>query len=191
MSLEEALAEIRRTNFTDTVHAKSYPAISPTRPELTQAGKGVLITGGGTGAGFAMAQAFIRASAATIVIVGRRADVLDTACSQLEQEANNMSTGTKVITLACDVTKTEEVDALWKELEAKNIFVDVYVANAAKFTEVKPMLELGTEEVWSQVETNVKSPLYFAEKFHAQSGAGEKQKVRLVLLTITHQARII
>jgi hypothetical protein len=57
----------------------------------------------------------------------------------------------------------------------------VYVANAAKFTEPQPMFELGVEEVWSQVETNVKSPLYFAEKFWKQPGTGEKQKVSSIL----------
>jgi len=180
MSLGAALAEVRRTDLTKTVHGQPYPAISPTRSELSQAGKTILITGGGTGTGFAMAQAFIRASAATIVIIGRRADVLDTARSRLEQEAQEVGTGAKIITFPCDVLKTEEVDALWKDLEAKGVYVDVYIANAAKFTEPKPMLELGTEEVWSQVETNVKSPLYFAEKFHSQKGANDTQKVCLV-----------
>jgi NAD(P)-dependent dehydrogenase (short-subunit alcohol dehydrogenase family) len=182
MSLEAALDEIRKTDFTKTVHRRSYPAISPTRSELSQAGKAILITGGGTGAGLAMAQSFVRASAATIIIVGRRADVLDAARSRLEQEAKELDTGAKIITMPCDLLKTNEVDALWKDLEAKGVFVDVYVANAAKFTEPNTLLELGTEEVWSQVETNVKSPLYFSEKFHAQKGTSEKQKVCITAL---------
>ena len=178
MSLEAILDEIRRTDLTKTIHRKVYPAIDPTRPALNQAGKSVLVTGGGTNIGFAIAQAFLRASAAIIIIVGRRADVLDTARSRLEQEAKDLGLGTKVIATTCDVVKSDQVDALWKDLEAKGIFVDVYVANAAKFTEPEPMMKLGFDEVWSQVETNVKSPLYFATKFHAQSGASDKQKVR-------------
>jgi NAD(P)-dependent dehydrogenase (short-subunit alcohol dehydrogenase family) len=172
-----ALNGIRKTDVTKTTHQKTYAAISPTRPELSQAGKSILITGGGTGVGFSIAQAFIRASAATIVIIGRRADVLDTARAKLEEEAKSAGKATKVLAFPCDGLKKDDVDNVWKELEAKGVFVDVYVANAAKFTEVAPMLELGTDEVWNQMETNVKSPLYFAEKFHAQKGAGEKQKV--------------
>ena len=178
MSLERVLAQIRQTNVTKTTHREPYAAISPTRPELSQAGRAVLITGGGTGAGLAMAKAFIRASAATIIIIGRRADVLEAARLRLVGEAKVASTGTDIITQACDVTNFVEVDALWEGFAEKGIVVDVYIANAAKFTEPKPILELCTEEVWNQVETNVKSPLYFAEKFHAQAGfEPDKQKV--------------
>jgi NAD(P)-dependent dehydrogenase (short-subunit alcohol dehydrogenase family) len=175
MSLEQALAEIRRTDATKTIHREPYAAISPTRPELSQAGRAILITGGGTGAGFAMAKAFILASAATIILIGRRAGVLETARTRLVEEAG---TGTKIIIQTCDVTNTADVDALWQSIAEEGIVVDVYVANAAKFTEPKSMLELGTEEVWNQVETNVKSPLYFAEKFHTQPGSNtDKRKV--------------
>lgn len=178
MSLEQILIDIRQTNVTKTVHRKSYAAIEPTRVELSQAGRAILITGGGTGAGLAMAKAFIRASAATIIIIGRRANILGTARARLIEEAKAAGTGTNVIAQTCDVTNTAEVDALWKHLAEKGIMVDVYVANAAKFTEPKPLLELGTEEVWNQVETNVKFPLYFAEKFHAQPNDNpEGQKV--------------
>jgi short-subunit dehydrogenase len=67
----------------------------------------------------------------------------------------------------------------WKDLAAQGITVDVFIANAAKFTEPKPILDLGADEVWSQMEVNVKSPLYFVEKFNAQQG--DKPKVGLLL----------
>ncbi|KAF2126489.1 NAD(P)-binding protein [Dothidotthia symphoricarpi CBS 119687] len=174
MSLIETLAKLRRTNVTKTTHREPYAAISPTRPGLSQAGKVILITGGGTGAGFAMAQAFIRASASTIIITSRRGNVLDAARSRLEQEANLVGGGTKIVAITCDVVNQTEVDALWKELDEQGIAVDVYIANAAKFTEVKPILELGAEEVWSQVETNMKSPLYFTERFYKQASGKQK-----------------
>jgi NAD(P)-dependent dehydrogenase (short-subunit alcohol dehydrogenase family) len=178
MSLEQVLADIRQTNVTKTTHREPYAAISPTRPELSQAGRAILVTGGGTGAGLAMAKAFILASAATIIIIGRRADVLEAARLRLIEEAKVAGTRTEIITQTCDVTNFVEVDVLWEGLAEKGIIVDVYIANAAKFTEPKPMLELGTEEIWNQVETNVKSPLYFAERFHAQAGSEHnKQKV--------------
>jgi NAD(P)-dependent dehydrogenase (short-subunit alcohol dehydrogenase family) len=172
MSVAEVLQEIRRTNVTQTIHQTPYYAISSTRAELSQAGRSVLITGGGTGVGFSIAQAFIRASAATIIIVGRRAAVLNSARSRLEEEAKALGAGTKIITKPCDVISTTEVDEFWEYLREQDISVDV--------TEVQPLLELGTEEVWNQVETNVKSPLHFVEKFWKQPG--DKQKVRLLFL---------
>jgi hypothetical protein len=178
MSLEQVLASIRQTIVTNIVHRESYPAISPTHPELSQAGPSILITGGGTGAGFAMAKAFIRASAATLIIIGRRADVLGTSQASLAEESKTTGTGTKIITQTCDVTNLAEIDALWANIGAKNIIVDVYIANAAKFTEPQSMLSFETTEVWNLVETNVTSPLYFAKKLHSQPNSDpDKQKV--------------
>ncbi|KAF2028081.1 NAD(P)-binding protein [Setomelanomma holmii] len=174
MSIVEVLEEIRKSNVTKTIHRESYAAISPTRSELSQAGRSVLITGGGTGAGFAMAKSFIHASAATIIIVGRRTDVLDKARIKLEEEARTSCTKTKIVARPCDVANPLEVDGLWTFLVNQGIFVDVYVNNAAKFTEPQPMMQLGFDEVWSQFEINTKSPMYFTEKFCKQQG--EKQK---------------
>lgn len=120
----------------------------------------------------------MRASADTVTIIGRRADVLAAATAQLETEAKTAGTSTKIVHRAVDIVDAAQVDAFWKELAAQNIIVDVWVANAAKFTEPKPLLEPGVEEVWSQVEVNAKSPLsYVAERFSAQPG--DKQNVSM------------
>jgi NAD(P)-dependent dehydrogenase (short-subunit alcohol dehydrogenase family) len=169
------LKGVRASNVTKTIHAESYDAIAPTRPELSQAGKVVLITGGGTGAGFAITKAFITASADTVIICGRRTDVLEAARAKLEAEAKSAGTGTRVIARTCDIAKDSDVDALWQFFSDQKLVIDVYVANAAAFSEPKPMLEVGADKVWSMFETNVKSPLYFTEKFSKQPG--EKQKV--------------
>lgn len=165
------------TNVTETAHRELYPALSPSNPELNQAGKVVLITGGGTGVGYAISRAFVQASADTVIILGRRSKVLATAASKLEQEAKAAGTDTKIVTRTCDVTNLTEVKAFWKDLAAKGVEVDVFVANAVKFSEPKPILELGAAEIWTQFEANVKSPLHMVENFHSQPG--EKQKVSI------------
>ena len=182
MSGLEELFDISKTDITTTIHRESYPAISPSKPELSQAGRVVLIPGGGTGVGFATARSFVRASAKTIIILGRRAHVLAEAASRLEEETQAVGTSTQIITYPCDVVNMAEVDAFWKEIGARGITIDVFVANVAKITEPKPLLELGVDEVWSQIETNVKSPLYFSEKFYSQPG--EKQKVIIHSFTV-------
>ena len=174
-SMQQTLKAIVVTNVTKTVHHKAYPAVSPARPELSQAGRVVLITGGGTGVGFSIAQSFVRASADTVIILGRRPSVLEAAASRLEAEAKATRTNTKITTRACDLVKQEDIEALWNDLAAQNIMVDVLVHSAAKFTEPKPLLELGADEVWSQIEANGKAPLYFTEKFCAQKT--DKQRV--------------
>lgn len=176
-AIDKLFKSLLHTEVTKTIHRDSYPAISPSRSELSQAGRVVLVTGGGTGVGHSVARSFVRASADMVIIIGRRSDVLASSAARLEKEVKDTGTNTKIITHACDISNLAEVELFWKFLEAEGITVDVYIANAAKFTEPKPILELGADEVWSQMEVNVRSPLYFTEKFYAQPG--EKQRVSL------------
>ena len=177
--MEKLFDDARETDFTKTTHRTVYPAILPSRPELSQAGRVALITGGGTSIGLAIARSFVQASADTVIIIGRRADVLETAGSSLKQEAKVKGTNTKIITRPLDIANLDQVNVLWKSFADQGINIDVFVANAAKFSEPQPILQLGADEVWSQLEVNTKSPLYFIEKFYAQPG--EKQKVSNLL----------
>lgn len=175
---------LRDTKFTRTVHKDVYAAISPSRPELSQAGKNILIPGGGTGVGFAIAAAFVQADAERVIIVARRAEVLAEAASKLEQEAKTSGKTTKIITKVVDVNDGKDVDALWKWLADEGIVIDVFVANVARFDPAIPLLEHGTEGIWSHFETNVKSQLLFTEKFSAQGE--DRQKVHEALHTLTY-----
>ncbi|KAK1764254.1 putative short-chain dehydrogenase [Phialemonium atrogriseum] len=160
------------TDVTKVIHRTEYATISPSRPELSQAGKTVLVTGGSAGIGFAIAQAFVRAAAATVIIVGRRRDVLDKARAELEAQAGQQQTA--IIAENVDVVDRAGVKALWEGLAARGVVVDVLVLNSAKFTEAGPLLELGVDEVWSQFEANVRGPLDFAERFYKQKGDSTK-----------------
>lgn len=166
--------KITTSNFTSTTHRDVYPAISPTRPELTQIGKTILITGGGTGIGKTTAKGFILASAATVIIVGRRAEKLKEAIQELKKLVEETNAPTKIIGQTCDVAKSAEVNALWDGFAAKSIGIDVLVLNAAAFSEGKSLFELGIGEVWYQMEVNTKGPLLFAERFYKQASQGQK-----------------
>ena len=163
------------TNVTNPYHRSSYTAIATSNPKLSQAGRTVLIPGGGTNIGFSISKAFVQAKAETLIIIGRRLDVLEEAASKLRKEAEAAGATTKIIVRQLDVTDLPGVEKFWKDLAAENIVVDVFVNNAVRFSEPKPLLELGFEELSAQFDTNVKSAFFFTDKFVKQPG--EKQRV--------------
>jgi NAD(P)-dependent dehydrogenase (short-subunit alcohol dehydrogenase family) len=87
-------------------------------------GKRILITGGGTGLGRAMAERFLQLGA-TVYICGRRAQVVEQTAKEL-----SASTGGTIEGFACDVRYTEDVDPLIGKLWAQGP-LDVLVNNAA------------------------------------------------------------
>ncbi len=153
--------------MTKDFHRTPYPAISPTRPELSQAGKTVLITGGSEGIGYAIAKAFIQASAAKVIILGRRQTIVDQAVSSLGKEGK-----AQVIGRACDMADAVQSEKLWASLRGEGIVVDVLILNAAVVSAPEHLLQAGTEKVWKAFEMNVRAQMDFTEKFYKQEGSG-------------------
>ena len=87
-------------------------------------GRRILITGGGSGLGLAMAHRFA-ALGASLVLCGRRADVLDQARDEVA-----LHHGTSVEAIACDVRDADAVHALFEQV-AQGGGIDVLVNNAA------------------------------------------------------------
>ncbi|KAL8367249.1 hypothetical protein RB599_010300 [Gaeumannomyces hyphopodioides] len=165
MDLQAYKAEIvkfRATNVTKTVHATSYPAISPLRPELSQAGRTVLITGGGSGCGLNVAKSFVAAKAARVVIVGRRIDTLAAAQKELEEEAAKLSSPSVILHRQCDVAVDADVEKVWVDAEIGP--VHVLVLSAASFQkDPKSLVDFGYKNLWPLFETNVKGNLHMTE----------------------------
>ncbi|KAK3334199.1 hypothetical protein B0T19DRAFT_383396 [Cercophora scortea] len=160
-----------------TFHTEPYPAISPLRPELSQAGRTVLITGASSGIGFAIARGFIRASAARVIITGRNEGTINEAVSSLTSEAKAVGSPTVITGLVYDVASLSDTEKLWASFKNDGIYIDVLVLNAASIGAMKPLLEASVESVWQAMETNVRSHLDFTRRFYNQ---GEDKKKYLV-----------
>ncbi|KAF7555270.1 hypothetical protein G7Z17_g2282 [Cylindrodendrum hubeiense] len=165
--------------FTTVLHNKSYPAISTSRPELSQAGRSVLVGGGSTGIGLSIAKSFAAAGAARVIIIGRRQDVLDSTVTQAQAEYP----GTKFLGYATDVAKEASIEQLWLSLKKDRILVDVLVLSAAKLSPEHTILSLGTKTVWDEFVVNVKAPLDMTERFYKQEGRDTSRKLSVLLLS--------
>lgn len=159
--------------FTKTIHHAPYPAISPLRPELSQAGRTALITGGSTGIGFAIAKAYAQAGAERIIILGRRRELVQSAIARLESEYPGVHLTGRV----CDVTNLAAVEELWISFEKDRVFIDVLVLNAAKVSPAEPLLVLGRDTVLDDFNMNVRSHMDFAERLCKQPGGKTRAKV--------------
>ncbi len=100
--------------------------------------KTVVITGAGSGIGFAVADAFVL-QGANVVLNGRNEDKLNRAAAQLGQPS-------QVAIIAGDVTKTETPDRIVDAAVDRFGRVDVLVNNAGTF-HTKPFTEYTVEEL--------------------------------------------
>ncbi|KAF4459505.1 short-chain dehydrogenase [Fusarium albosuccineum] len=157
-------------------HVASYAAISPSRPELSQAGKTVLITGAATGIGLAISKAFTEANAATIVMIGRRPDILDAAVSEIRGLLKSPTA--KVIGHPCDVADGASVAKLWDHLDQSGVVVDVLVLNAGVSGPAGPLVE--AEGIWDAFEINAKGILNLVQRFWKQPNRNPEKALSLV-----------
>lgn len=88
-------------------------------------GKTIIVTGGGTGLGRSMGKYFLELGA-NLVITSRKIDVIQKTADELMKE-----TGGKVLAVACDVRKYEEIQNVINEAESKFGQIHAVLNNAA------------------------------------------------------------
>src|ERR1700722_18963647 len=99
--------------------------------DLELDGKRAIVTGGGTGIGFAIATELSRGGG-KVAIVGRRQEVLESASKRIEAE-----TGNPVLPVVADTGDDESVSSLVQQVVAEFAGVDILV-NAASENPAQP-----------------------------------------------------
>lgn len=116
-------------------------------------GRNAVVTGGSRGIGFAVAQA-LAAAGAGVAICGRNPEHLKQAVSQLTKTAPS-----KVIAKAADVSKSEEVSALFGFVDSELGSADILVNNAGVGV-FKSTAELTVEDWQKTLGTNLSGVFY-------------------------------
>lgn len=119
------------------------------------AGKTVLITGGGSGIGFATARRLV-AEGANVVIAGRDKD-------RLQRASDELAAGTRVLAVAADVARPDEIDRIIAETKHRFGSLDGVFANAGVGLNAMP--DAVTEADFDQVvDTNLKGTFFTVQK---------------------------
>lgn len=153
-------------SFTWPQGMKPISSSPPTRASLILAnqhsegamrttGNTILITGGATGIGFALARALLQAGN-EVVICGRRKDRLDEAKRMLP----------KVHTVRCDVADAAERSALFEWITGSFPTLNILVNNAGIQKQID--LKKGTEGLVGsedEIETNLRAPVHLSALF--------------------------
>jgi len=147
-------------SFTKTWHSNPYPSISPTRPELSAAGKIVFITGGGSGIGKATAIGFAQAGAKAIAIFGRRIGNLESAAEEIKK-ANPAGT-TKVIFESADISQRQSLETAFANALSKagGGKIDVIVNNAGSLKPGSPVTVYPEKDLRDSIESNLIGSYY-------------------------------
>ena len=129
-------------------------------------GKVGIVTGGGTGIGLAIAEAFL-AAGASIVITGRRSEVLQAACARL---------GPRAFWQQSDISEPQAQGALVAEVEDRVGALDILVNNAGRHLK-KSAFEITDEEFSAVLRTNLDG-LFALSREAARRMAGSESKKR-------------
>jgi NAD(P)-dependent dehydrogenase (short-subunit alcohol dehydrogenase family) len=119
-------------------------------------GQVALVTGGGRGLGFAIAEEFAR-SGAHVVVTGRTRSVLDDAVSKLE------ALGVEALAIESDIAEPGAVQDTFDEVEAWRGRIDIVVNNAGIDDEAR--IVDATEAGWERVlRVNLTAPFLVTQQ---------------------------
>ena len=140
---------------TSVVHSDTYPAIDPAKADLS--GKAVFISGATRGIGRAISVSFAKAGASMIAI-GGRADLGDTAQAMKEAATSVGKPGPKILEVKFDVSSKESVDEAAAEIKKAFSRIDIVVNNAGTGLGGGPIAETDPDRWWNTFAVNLKGP---------------------------------
>ena len=121
-------------------------------------GKVAIVTGGGSGVGFAVARAFAR-SGAYVAIAGRTKATLVHAAAAIEE-----ASGAPVLTVGADVAVEADCERIVAATIERFGAVNILVNNAAHFALV-PLIEADAAQAACFLSVNLAGPLHCARAF--------------------------
>lgn len=163
-------------------HNDTYDAINPKRPELSQAGKTIVITGAGQGIGREIVDAYAQAGASTIHILGRTSRTLEETKALAEKTHPNL----KVVVHVADLVDTLAVEQAARAIGSWDVPIAKagYMPSPALIENSDPDEWWKTFEVWVSFSARPVKKLILAlidqyqRQLYSCSRISSKQEVR-------------
>ncbi|KAF7554312.1 hypothetical protein G7Z17_g3016 [Cylindrodendrum hubeiense] len=154
-------------SFTQKWHTEPYSLISSERAELSVSDKNVVVTGGGTGIGKAIAVAFAKAGANSVAILGRRVDRLQSGVAAIS--AANV--GTSALYEIADLTSSIQVENALDRIVSKTGKIDIFVSSAGTLSELGPIVGYDSSTFMRSFELNTLTTFNVIQAFTSHCGA--------------------
>ncbi|EKG13593.1 Short-chain dehydrogenase/reductase SDR [Macrophomina phaseolina MS6] len=157
--------------LTETTHRTQYAAIDPTNPLNSAVGKTVVVSGGTTGIGYAIARAFAQAEAANVVLIARRQEALDEGSASLRAELAQAGLNADVWTYLLDIRDAARAEVVFEEIrkrlsaDGQARDADILVTSAARGDQGQSTLEFDPQTLRDGYETNVLGNLNLVRAF--------------------------
>ncbi len=119
--------------------------------------KTVVITGSTRGIGYGLAEAFLELGC-QVVVSSRKQEAVDRAISRLSADHPHDN----ILGCLCDMTRIEQVQALWDASTSRFGQVDLWINNAGLGHFPRDWRQMPAEEIQAVVETNVIGAMYGA-----------------------------
>jgi NAD(P)-dependent dehydrogenase (short-subunit alcohol dehydrogenase family) len=141
-------------NFVQTLRHDIYPAIDPTKSDLSQPGKVILVTGSGRGIGRSIAMRFAECHVAAIYLCARTSSELD----ESEKKIKAVNNDVRVYKLPLDVSNESSILGVAAVIAKVEGRLDVLVNNAGFSPKLSSIIDSDTEEYWNTFVVNLKGP---------------------------------
>jgi NAD(P)-dependent dehydrogenase (short-subunit alcohol dehydrogenase family) len=141
-------------NFVQTLRHDIYSAIDPTKSDLSQPGKVILVTGSGRGIGRSIAMRFAECHVAAIYLCARTSSELDESVEKIKAVNNDV----RVYKFPLDVSNESSILELAAVITKAEGRLDVLVNNAGFSPKLSSIVDSDTDEYWNTFVVNIKGP---------------------------------
>ncbi|KAJ5556159.1 oxidoreductase short chain dehydrogenase/reductase family [Penicillium frequentans] len=151
----------RAGSITKTYYRDVYPAIEPSKPEFSQAGKVSIITGAGSGIGRAITRSHAQSGVKGLVLI----TLSESSAEETKKIVQAEFPSVEILTLPTDIADEMAVARTFDAIKDKFGTAHTLVNNAGVFAPGAPIVESDSATWWRDFEINVRGTYHVTAAF--------------------------